>query len=64
MPLEALGTTISRRSAPSNGDEEGVVTDSGDVLIQERAALDQYVHKKNEGALTLGIRGPQVSQRK
>lgn len=61
MQLEALGTTISRRSAPSatrDDVEERVVTDSPDVLTQEIAVLYEYIHK-NEGALTFRIRGPQ-----
>jgi hypothetical protein len=53
MQLETLGTTISRRSALTvTGEEEGDVTKSDDVLTKEIAALDEYLHRKNEGALT------------
>ena len=65
MRLETLGTidTISQPSAPTvtgeDDDEEGDVTENDNVLTKEMVALDKYVHKKNEGALTLSIFGPQ-----
>jgi hypothetical protein len=63
MRLETLGTTISTRPAvvpvqmeTGDNDEE---ENRDDVLTKELDALDEYVNKKNEGALTLSTIGPQ-----
>ena len=68
MGLETLGTTgtISQPSAltmtgEDGDDEEGDVTESDNMLSKEKAAVDKYVHKKYEGALTLSIIGPDSS---
>lgn len=68
MRLEALGSTISRRSASTvtGDDEEGDVTESNVEVIESDGvlamgldALEEYVRKKNEGALSFNIVGPQ-----
>ena len=40
-------------------DKKGDVTERENVLTKEIAALEKYVDKKNEGALTLSLIGPQ-----
>jgi Prion-inhibition and propagation len=63
--LETL-TNIDAISQPAltvigdDDDEEGDVTESEDVLTKEIATLENYVDKKNEGALTLSLLGPQT----
>ena len=63
MRLETF-TTIEATSQPAltvtgeDGYEEGDVTESEDVLTKELTALENYVNKKNEGALTLSLDGP------
>ena len=68
MRLETL-TTIEDISQPAltvtgeDDDEEGNVTESEDVLVLTRdseiTTLENYLDKKNKGALNLSLHGPQ-----
>jgi len=63
MRLETLGSTISLEVSTVAGEGPvqvvGDTEESKDMLTKELEALEKYVHKKNEGALTLSIYGPQ-----
>ena len=64
MRLETLTTidAISQLALTVTGEddgEEGDVTGNDNLLTKEIAALEKYVHKKNEGTLSLSLLGPQ-----
>ena len=66
MRLETLTTSdaisqLALTVTGEDGGEEGDVTESDNVQTtgKEIAALENYVHKKNEGALTLSLLRPQ-----
>ena len=65
MRLETLTTSdaISQLALTATGEDDGeegdVTAERDNVLTKEIATLEKYVHKKNEGTLTLSLLGPQ-----